>query len=185
MQTDSTLYLKDNGPFFELVNVFQALFVGLTSVFVPRHKLNVGEMDVVSWGSKTSDNFFQHMNQIIENANTNANLDDYSFALSSMLINLTYEKVKEFNDGTPEFEFFRHTRNASSHNNRFFFKQNQPNKPVYWRGIVIEHDLKGSNNPLFGVPCFGGVMGSADVFYLLSDIEAKLPAECFQCSCCK
>lgn len=184
MQKDSTLYLKDNGPFYDLIRVYQTLFVGLTSVFVPQHRLNVTDADVISWGSKSGDNFFQHINQIIDTANANANLDDYSFAVSGMLMNLAYEKVKEFNDESPEFEFFRHVRNASSHNNKFYFKHNQPNKPAYWRKIVVDHNLKGQNNPLFEVPCFGGVMGSADVFYLLSDIEAKLPAECFQCSCC-
>lgn len=69
MQKDSTLYLKDNGPFYDLIRVYQTLFVGLTSVFVTQHRLNVTDADVISWGSKSGDNFFQHINQIIDTAN--------------------------------------------------------------------------------------------------------------------
>lgn len=41
--------------------------------------------------------------------------DVYYASLCMMLSNIAYESVKDANDQLPEFEFFRHVRNASSH----------------------------------------------------------------------
>src|SRR5436309_2282113 len=47
--------------------------------------------------------------------------DDYIGTVCLMLVNTAYESVKDQNDHSPEFEFFRHIRNACSHLNRFWF----------------------------------------------------------------
>jgi hypothetical protein len=95
-------------------------------------------------------------------------------ALCTMLTNAAYESVKAQNDHSPEFEFFRHLRNASSHGNRFTFLPGEPRRPASWRGIGFDHTLKGASNPLHDSPCFGPLYGPADLIDLLFDIEQKL-----------
>lgn len=87
-----------------------------------------------------------------------------------MLANTAYESVKHLKDHSPEFEFFRHIRNASSHGNRFTFSTREPKRPASWRGSAFDHSLKGQLNPLDQSPCFGPLFGPADLIDLLSDI---------------
>ncbi|GGA88274.1 hypothetical protein GCM10011369_33010 [Neiella marina] len=91
-----------------------------------------------------------------------------------MLANTAYESVRRFHDGSPEFEFFRHIRNASSHLNVFQFNHREPAHPAMWRTAVIDDRLKGEDNPLFGQQCFGSFLGVADLLDLLMDIERKI-----------
>ncbi len=91
-----------------------------------------------------------------------------------MLANTAYESVKQYNDGSEVFEFFRHIRNASSHLNTFQFNHKEPAHPAKWRGAAIDYAQKGENNPLFGKPCFGHYIGVADILDLLMDIEKKI-----------
>ncbi len=91
-----------------------------------------------------------------------------------MLANTAYESVKNFNDGSEVFEFFRHIRNASSHLNSFQFNHKEPAHPAKWRGAIIDEKQKGENNPLFGQSCFGRFIGVADILDLLMDIERKI-----------
>ncbi len=97
-------------------------------------------------------------------------------AICMMLANTAYEVVKGRNDKSPEFELFRHIRNASSHGNRFYFEGKEPRRPATWRGATINHEQKGGENPLQGQLCFGGeeFFGMADLLRLLWDIEQKL-----------
>ena len=92
----------------------------------------------------------------------------------AMLANTAYESVKSQNDQSPEFEFFRHIRNASSHRNTFNFFDNEPTRPANWRGNTIDHTQKGKSNALFGTECFGTFMGMAEIIDLLKDIEQKI-----------
>ena len=91
-----------------------------------------------------------------------------------MLANLAYESVKDLNDHSPEFEFFRHVRNAASHQNRFSFRDDEPRRPASWRGAVLDHTTKGSMNPKQSKECFGSTLGPADLIELLGDIEKKI-----------
>lgn len=69
----------------------------------------------------------------------------------------------------PELQFLRHIRNASAHNNSFFWgkgKQHQDtiNKlPVSWRNKTIEEKLEGDT-------LYMNFMAPGDLFILLSDI---------------
>lgn len=91
-----------------------------------------------------------------------------------MLMNLAYESVKDHNDHSPEFEFFRHVRNASSHRNNFNFNPREPSRPAAWRGVVIDHTIRGQHNPLHGKQCIGPLLGPADILELLADIERRI-----------
>ena len=99
------------------------------------------------------------------------NKADHIVSCCMMLANTAYESVKQFNDGSETFEFFRHIRNASSHLNVFQFIPREPVHPARWRGAVIDHQRKGEQNTLYGQPCFGHCLGVADILELLMDVE--------------
>lgn len=79
--------------------------------------------------------------------------------------------MKQFNDSSEVFEFFRHIYNASSHLNAFQFIQKEPVKLARWRNAVINHHLKGENNSLYGHLCFGDFLGVSYLLKLLIDVE--------------
>ena len=94
--------------------------------------------------------------------------------LTGMLINTAYESVASKNDHAPLFEFFRHIRNAASHNNVFNFRDWEPQREARWRSKQIDHKLKGKANPFFGTVCFPDFVAAGDAILLLSDIEQHL-----------
>ena len=90
-------------------------------------------------------------------------------------MNTAYEAVRAHNDQPPEFEFFRHCRNAAAHSNRFFFSEREPARPAAWRTVTLNKSKKGSANPLFNRRCIHGLIGLGDLIELLSDIERRVP----------
>ena len=98
----------------------------------------------------------------------------YINSCCGMLANTAYEAVKEKNDKSPEFELFRHIRNASSHQNKFNFFPKEPSSPAYWNEAKIDHNKKGKDNPLYGTECFGTYFGVPDIIDLLKEIEEKM-----------
>ena len=72
---------------------------------------------------------------------------------------------------TPELQFLRHLRNASAHDNQFFWglggqrKTTLQQLPVSWRGKVIEERLEGSE-------LYMDFFKPGDIFLLLSDISS-------------
>jgi len=50
---------------------------------------------------------------------------------------------------------------------------NEPSRQASWRGLVIDHTMKGQTNPLNGTLCFGGLLAPSDAIFLLWDIEKK------------
>jgi hypothetical protein len=70
-----------------------------------------------------------------------------------------------------ELQFLRHLRNASAHNNQFFWGRGRQRAdtikklPVSWRGKVIEKKLEGTS-------LYMDFMKPGDIFLLLSDISA-------------
>lgn len=70
-----------------------------------------------------------------------------------------------FLNKTPEFEFFRHVRNAVSHGNRFTFQPSEPSRPASFNGRVINKDLEGHDFVLFTF------IGIGDVLELLDHVR--------------
>ena len=67
----------------------------------------------------------------------------------------------------PELQFLRHLRNASAHNNIFFWGKRKNRKvpePVVWRGKEIKGNLEHTK-------LYMGFMKPGDLFILLSDIS--------------
>ncbi len=103
-------------------------------------------------------------------------------ALTSMLLNSAYEAVRKHSDKGPVFEFLRHLRNAASHGQKFNFrdpnhkgKGGEPSRPAVWRGITIDHNLQGRQNPIYGTS-FWALLEPVDILLLLYDIEETLIA---------
>ena len=66
-----------------------------------------------------------------------------------------------------ELEFLRHLRNASAHNNSFFWGTGKKRKipyPIKWRTKTIEESLEGK-------PLYMEFMKPGDLFILLADIS--------------
>ena len=96
-------------------------------------------------------------------------------SLCCMLLCTAYTVAEVHNDQSPEFEVFRHLRNAAAHGNYFYFKKDEPRRRAAWGRFVIDDKLKGSFNPLSGVECIGDTISPADVLALLQSIERRLP----------
>jgi hypothetical protein len=59
---------------------------------------------------------------------------------------LTNEKLY---NRSPEFQFFRHLRNAISHGNRFYFKKGEPRYHSQFKSLVLNPALQGTQQVLF------------------------------------
>ncbi|MCM2681089.1 hypothetical protein [Echinimonas agarilytica] len=161
--------------FFDLVSCFSVSLCGCPIIFDARIPLFLEPNQSISFPGKFTSP--KHMSPHRLRAVAESNATSKSSHIAScciMLANTAYESVKDYNDGSELFEFFRHIRNASSHLNTFQFNQREPAHPAKWRGATIDHRQKGQHNPLFGQQCFGHFMGVADLLDLLMDIEKKI-----------
>ena len=162
-------------PFYEMVMSF-TISLSTFSVILNKDKLiNLKEKDYFSlegiWVE--SKHFFPY--DVIKNIQSGKfTFPFYINSCCCMLANTAYEAVKDMNDKSPEFEYFRHIRNASSHQNMFNFVAYEPNRPAHWKKSTIDHNLKGNQNPLYGTACFGTFVGVADIIDLLKEIEKNL-----------
>jgi len=158
--------------FFKLVSCFSVSLCGCPVIFDQKIEMFMP----ANCSLKFTGKFTTHKNMVPHALRTLAGKgvikqSDHIESCCVMLANSTYESVKQFNDGSEIFEFFRHIRNASSHLNTFQFNHKEPSHPTAWRAARIEHQLKGTNNPLHGQRCFGYFLGVADILELLMDVE--------------
>ena len=171
----STIAFSGGGPFYPMVATFIASAVGLGPLFNPTNPLGLDATQRAVFRGFVSPVSEIDMQQVIRQTLGGGITADAALnSLCAMLANAAYEQVGARNDGSPEFEAFRHLRNAASHSNRFFFKPREPKLPAAWRTLRIDESLKGAANPLQGTQCFGTVIGPADILQLLSDIEPKV-----------
>lgn len=180
-----TIYLKKHGPFYKYLIAFQSIGVSLITLAKKDSRPEYSDDAAISYGSKTGEDIFQHINEIVFSYDNNLDVDKLTELLASMFVNICYETVSEYNDKSQVFEFFRHIRNAASHSNTFCFKDWEPTRTAEWRGITIDSNLKGNNNPLHGQKCIGNIVGSADLLYLINEIEDLIPEEFYECEICR
>lgn len=170
----SILSFAHDRPFFPMVVSFLVSAVGLGPVFDKSNPLGLDRSSAAFFAGKVQPNFAIDLGQIRDLA-AFIGSDVALRSLCCMLVNTGYESVKDQNDRSPEFELFRHIRNAASHGNRFFFRPNEPSRPAAWRGVIIDHTSHGTANPLHDTDCFGGPFAPADAILLLWDIEQRVP----------
>ncbi len=100
----------------------------------------------------------------------NPSSKDFIQLSTRILINGCYEILKENpinRKVSPEImEFFRHIRNASSHNGSFLFIRNEPTKLARWRNLEIKKDL--DKTELFDFIAIG------DIILFLGDIIQEI-----------
>lgn len=158
--------------FYDLVSSFSISLCGCPVIFEDKVKVYDSPNQTLGFTGVYSRNKHLAPFQLRQQALT-GNIDKTKHIASCcmMLANTAYESVKQFNDGSEVFEFFRHIRNASSHLNIFQFNHKEPSKVARWRGVQINHHLKGEQNELYNKPCFGYFFGVADLLDLLLDIE--------------
>lgn len=166
---------KVNSPFYRMVSSFMVAVASSPAVFREDNPMNLQpdqtiELTGVVYPSMSIKPYEIHRNAL----DGHISLDDFKYSLCMMLTNHAYEAVKDRRTKSPEWEIFRHIRNASSHNNCFTFKPSEPREPAHWRTLTIDHTRKGNNNPLQGQYCFGKFMGIAELLLLLFDIEQTL-----------
>ncbi len=173
--TDQFVQFDKGKPFYEMVGTFLAILSASPAIFSTGNPMGFKKDHYISLqGVQVSDKHWYPIEVYEQAQNGHMTQAFYIGHTCMMLANLAYESVKSLNDHSPEFEFFRHVRNAASHRNLFTFTQNEPRCPVAWRGIAIDHNKKGTSNPLHGTHCFGPVLGPADIIDLLADIEQKI-----------
>jgi hypothetical protein len=168
------LEFRHDGYFYRMVSAALVSLSGHMHICI-FNKDNIANLKPGDWlvltGFVSGDRHFLPHDIRAEALSGGISVNDYLGSVCMMLVNIAYESVKDRNDGSPGFEFFRHVRNASSHFNRFKFFPDEPRREASWRGVSIDHQLKGKSNPLNDDYCFGKMLGVADVFQLLWDIE--------------
>lgn len=175
MVTDSYVQFRQGRPFFDMVASFLIAIAGCPAIINPDNPMRLADEHFISIpGILTPGRHIRPREVHDQTVKGHFSQGHFLRTCCAMLTNTAYETVREKNDGSPEFEFFRHIRNASSHGNRFIFTRKEPSKPVAWRGGTIDHTLKGNANPLHGTECFGAFIGAADIIDLLWDIEQKI-----------
>ncbi len=158
--------------FFNLVSSFSVSLCGSPVIFDKRIEMFLPSNQSLSFQGRFVPNKLMAPHSLRARAERGEiNSSDHIVSCCIMLANTAYESVKQFNDGSETFEFFRHIRNASSHLNTFQFIHKEPVNPARWRSAIIEQRLKGENNPLYGQQCFGHYLGVSDILELLLDVE--------------
>lgn len=175
MKKTDHIAFKPGMPFYEMIMSFMTSLSIVGFVLNNEKLAGLKEKDYISVEGKyvNGRHFFPYDVIKIINLGT-FTFPTYINSCCSMLANTAYEAVKDKNDKSPEFELLRHIRNASSHKNIFNFYPKEPTFPASWKGAIIEHKIKGKENPLFGTECFGTFMGPVDIIDLLRDIELKI-----------
>jgi hypothetical protein len=166
---------KKDFYFYDLVSSFSISLCGCPVIFEKEVEIYKAADQLISFPGAYSKAKHLAPFQLREQAlRGEINKSKHIASCCMMLANTAYESVKQYNDGSEVFEFFRHIRNASSHLNVFQFNHKEPAHPAQWRGAIIEHQQKGDKNTLFAKPCFGHFIGVADLLDLLMDIEHKI-----------
>ena len=172
---DQFVQFDKGKPFYEMVGTFLCILSASPAIFNSGNPMGFQKEQYISLQGVQVSSKHWYPSEVYEQAQSGHMTQAFFIGHTCMMLaNLAYESVKHLNDRSPEFEFFRHVRNAASHNNLFTFIQDEPRRPVAWRGVTIDHNRKGTSNPLHGTHCFGPILGPADIIDLLADIEQKI-----------
>jgi len=166
---------KPSGPFYNMVTSFMTAICAAPVIFEPGNPMNLKENGYIAADGVITEGMHFYPYSVRKLAqDSHITLANFTASCCIMLANTAYETVQEQNNKSPEFEFLRHIRNASSHSNKFNFNKKEPKLSAQWRGCKLDHTLRGGNNPLYGKTCFGEFIGPGDLVHLLYDIEQQL-----------
>jgi hypothetical protein len=178
------LGLDRNGPFFEYVVTYLCASAGFTPVYdaVGQPAFMAGTLGV--FPGFHGNVVHMDLDEAVQLARDGTTLPQVRAEqrLCCMLANAAYEALAEADRkrlrGKPAFEFFRHVRNAASHNNKWHFtikrRVHEPSRHAEWGAFTIDHTLKGPLDPLHDKDCIYGTLHPADLLGLLRDVEVLL-----------
>lgn len=175
MQEYDHIQFQQGLPFYEMVMSFMTSLSTVSFILNNEKLIELKEKDYISIEGKWVNPRHFYPQDVVSNIRNGQFLfHTYINSCCCMLANTAYESVKKQNNKSPEFEFLRHIRNASSHQNKFIFFPKEPSSPAYWKEAKFDHNIKGKDNPLYGTECFGSFFGVPDIIDLLKDIEEKI-----------
>jgi hypothetical protein len=166
--------LNPGGPFYRFVLTYLVASAGLTPVYDEENYSNfLKGVDGIFRGVLSGTARVDLAECVALARDNTLPVGDAEESMCCMLANTAFESMaaKDRNGPNAVLQFFRHVRNAASHGNRWHFYRTEPRLPARWRLLTVDHNLKGSANPLHGKKCFFGSMASADLLYLLQDVE--------------
>jgi hypothetical protein len=176
MSSPPIITFTQDSPFYEMVMSFLASTAGIATVFEQKDSPAPGPDQIAWYRGKVKPDLTIDMGQIHAlRVSGDLTADSVVKSLCCMLLCTAYTVADVHNDQSPEFEVFRHLRNAAAHGNYFYFKKDEPRRRAAWGRFVIDDKLKGSFNPLSGVECIGDTISPVDVLALLQNIERRLP----------
>ena len=160
--------------FKELIDDFKVYYATTCFLLINIHPslvnqtLNLAGLDPGSsmlW--RRSDNTYYTLDlyQVLSRTvnNPDFNIDQLGLPLFPIIATIhDFGKNHGFINQSPEFEFFRHIRNAISHGNRFTFGPYEPSRPASFSGKEIDNSLNGMENVLFTFIGIGDVLDSLD-----------------------
>jgi hypothetical protein len=174
--TPANLAFERGRPFYDIVMTFLAATIGLGPVFDQKNPLNLNRFKIRYYHGTLNPDLFVDMGQVHRQCLAGTiSSGAVEKVLCCMLLNSAYEIAKPHQDSSPEFEVFRHLRNAASHGNRFFFTSSEPRRPASWGPLIVDHHQRGKKNPLCGIECIGATLSPGDALALLCQIESRLP----------
>ena len=175
MDLEPSLGFSSDGPFFPMVATFLLSTVGLGPVYEPDNPLRLSKESTAGYRGLVEPELVVDLEQIRQ-LTQHLPSDRAVQELCGMLI-ISAHAVALDNIGgdrtireSPQFEFFRHVRNAAAHGNRFTFDGLEPRRVAKWRTLTLDRANYA------GTQCFGTLLNAADALALLSDIQEMLVA---------
>jgi hypothetical protein len=179
---DSELRLTPGSLFYDLLVTFVAATAGLTPVFDPEHFEHfLEDREGIYFGRfwpTVKTDLAARVREIRAGAITAPAAEQ---ALCCMLATAAWarfcDRANRAAQHKPEAQVLRHIRNAAAHGNVFRFenpngrRHGTPDREAKWLGMSIDHSVRGDDHPLQGQPCFGALVGSADLLRLLLDVQ--------------
>lgn len=173
MDLQSSLGFSTDGPFFPMVATFLLATVGLGPVYESDNPLRLSA-NTLAWyrGFEEPELIIdlEQIRQITQHLASDRAVHELCgmLVISAHAVAIEHPGLKRAIRESPEFQFFRHIRNASAHGNRFTFENGEPKRPAAWRTLKLGAATHA------GTQCFGGLLTAADSLALLSDVQRSL-----------
>lgn len=173
VEPELSLGFSSDGPFFPMVATFLVSTVGLGPVYESDNPLQLSAKNSAWYRGQVEPVLLADLGQIRQLTHhlpPNRAVQE----LCGMLV-ISAHAVAADHPGcvrsvreSPEFEFFRHVRNAAAHGNKFTFSEGEPRRPALWRSLELTRANHADSQ------CFGKLLNPADALSLLSDIQKML-----------
>ena len=160
--------LSDKSIFYNNILVFLTALNAIPALFDDNYTASIGSDKSINLEGKiTSQNHFKRLGLIKQMKAKFNTITDVTKILGQQLVISCYEVVKDQNDKSQEFEFFRHLRNGCAHENKFNFSIKEPSKPAKWQSLEITRNLQ-SQEVIFGF------IGLGDIITFIQEIDKKV-----------